>query len=87
MVDEYGSADKGYWSKDNIKINLEDKIVTKNNKIVSIELNEGFLNNYTLKELLDFEFNIKQPPLIQGHNLANLLVSSGIKLSPSKFWP
>ena len=71
--------------QDNIKVSIEDKTVTKNNKIVSIELNEGFLNNYTLKELLNFEFNIKQPPLIQGHNLANLLISSGIKLSPSKF--
>lgn len=68
-----------------IKINFKDKIVTKNNKLVSIELNEGFLNDYTLKELLNYEFNIKQPPLVQGHNLANLLISAGIKLAPSKF--
>lgn len=71
--------------RDFIKINLQNKTITENSKLVSIELNEGFLNNYTLTELLNFKFNPKHPPLTQGHNLANLLISAGIRLSPSKF--
>ena len=73
------------FTKEDIKIDLENRTLTKNNKLVSIELNEGFLNNHTLTELLNFRFNVKYSPLMQGHNLANLLISSGIKLSPSKF--
>lgn len=68
-----------------ILIDLKTKTITKNLKPISLELNEGFLNNYTLKELLNFKYKTKQPPLTQGHTLANLLISAGIKLSPSKF--
>lgn len=74
------------YKQENIIIDLKKKTI-HNKKLnpISIELNEGFLNNHTLNELLNFNYNPKQPPLTQGHNLANLLISAGIKLSPSKF--
>ena len=73
------------FTQEKIIINLKKRNVSKNKKPISIELNEGFLNNYTLKELLNFKYKVNQPPLTQGHTLANLLISAGIKLSPSKF--
>ena len=85
LINHNFKQNKKEFTQENIKINLKKRIISKNLKPISIELNEGFLNNHTLRELLNFNYDPSQPPLTQGHLLANLLISAGIKLSSSKF--
>tara|TARA_Y100000034_G_C6807769_1_gene362842 strand:- start:46 stop:552 length:507 start_codon:yes stop_codon:yes gene_type:complete len=76
---------KNIYSLDNLTVNLTNNKVTNNNNKISIELNEGFLNNYTLKQLFNYKHQPLQPLMEQGKNLANLLVSIGLKLDDEIF--
>ncbi len=84
LINHNFKKNKDIYSLGNLTVNLAINKVTNNNKI-SIELNEGFLNNYTLKQLFNYKHNPIQPLMDQGKNLANLLVSTGLKLDDEIF--
>lgn len=69
---------------DNLTINLKSLIVQKNNKPVTLLINEGFLNNYTLKKTINYKIKTDYQ-LIEGKKLAKLLVLTGLKLKPEQF--
>ncbi len=73
----YGfNQEKKTFMKDNIIIDFENNSVTKSNRNISIQMNEGFLNTYTLRQL----YNYKPKGDMQeiGFNLANVFVSTGL---------
>ncbi|MBI4919582.1 hypothetical protein HY837_06630 [archaeon] len=55
--------------------------LTRGSRIAILALNEGFLCDHTVKKLLDF----KPVHILKGEELANLLVETGIKLTPDQF--
>lgn len=65
-------------------VDITSLTVKHKEKPVTLQLNEGFLNNYTLNSLVNFkpETVIK---LKTGKFLAKLLVSSGLKIKPEHF--
>ena len=74
------------YKQDNIIINLTNLTITNNkNNIISLEINEGFLNNHTLKELFKYKHQFEIPLMQQGKTLANLLISAGIKIDEETF--
>ena len=74
------------WKQEDMTIDLSNNKITniKENPI-AIELNEGFLTNYTLKQLLNYKFTPEISLMQQGQTLANLLVSAGIKIEDEIF--
>ncbi len=75
---------KNKLTKGNISINLDTFDVKENNKDICLELNEGFLCNLTLTNLLNFNSNnMNQKEII--HNFANAFVSTGINLHHESF--
>jgi hypothetical protein len=70
----------------NLNVNLKSlRVYDTNNKKISLELNEGFLTNYTLKELFDHKNKSNLILLEQGKILANKLVSCGLKINEEIF--
>lgn len=70
--------------KEGMLVDLKTTTVTKNNKQICLEINEGFLCNSTLNSLLSFSTdNQNQREII--HNLANIFVSAGINLHHESF--
>ncbi len=67
-----------------IIIDLNQRKITQGGKPVSIELNQGFLNNYTIQEIMDY-----RPPEATrkevAKSLATTLISGGLELDPSFF--
>ena len=64
-------------------INFDDKKVLKGNKEVSLAINEGFLNSYTLARLLDFKFGYDTEKA--GLELAKYFVEAGIEIPKEVF--
>jgi|TARA_Y100000310_G_C20641562_1_gene794233 hypothetical protein len=67
-----------------IIIDIKNLTVTSNNKSICLELNEGFLCDHTLVNLVNFnDDNLNQKELM--HNLADAFVSAGINLHHDSF--
>ena len=64
-------------------INFDDKKVLKGNKEVSLAINEGFLNSYTLARLLDFKFEHDAEKA--GLDFAKYFVEAGIEVPKEVF--
>jgi len=64
-------------------VNFDEKTVNKNNKEISIKLNEGLLNSYTLKKLLGFKY--KGDEREDGYRLAKLFVDTGLDVPKEVF--
>ena len=70
--------------KGNIIIDLDNFSVVQDGKNICLELNEGFLCNLTLKNILEFDSNnLNQKELI--HRFADALLSAGINLHHDSF--
>ena len=69
--------------KHNLTLNLDD--ITKKGKPLVIELNEGFLCNYTIKQLLNFKLPMKTSDKEASIALAKTILATGIKLPPYLF--
>lgn len=65
-----------------VNLNL-GTIYDSKGKNVVIKLNEGYLCDYHLQQL--FELRVNEDERIKGIELANLLVSSGLKVNPEGF--
>jgi hypothetical protein len=63
---------------DGFNVNFSNKKVMKGNKEVSLRLNEGFLNSYTLRRL----FNLKKS---DSYYLAKCFVDAGIEVPKEVF--
>ncbi|RME54368.1 hypothetical protein D6777_04005 [Candidatus Woesearchaeota archaeon] len=72
------------YEKDNIKVNFSHKAVTKNEKPVVLELNEGFLCTYTLTKLYNYRPKHLNPKE-EGLRYANLLLQAGLRLNQQTF--
>jgi hypothetical protein len=67
-----------------IIIDLKNLTVTSKNKSICLELNEGFLCDYTLTNLVNFnDDNLNQKELV--HNFADAFISAGINLHHDSF--
>lgn len=74
----------GVYFLEKVFVNLNiGTIYNSKGKNVVIKLNEGYLCDYYLQELLGFV--IEQDEKIKGIKLANLLVSAGLKVKPESF--
>ena len=69
---------------DEITLDLNNLQVLSADKPITLLINEGFLNSYTLDSLLNFEINTASQ-INEGKKLAKLLVLSGIKIKPEQF--
>ncbi len=70
--------------KDNIIVDLDSLDVKENNKSICLELNEGFLCNLTLTNLINFNSeNLNQKEII--HSFADAFISAGINLHHESF--
>lgn len=65
-------------SKEEFTIDFSSKIVSKGKKKVSLRINEGFLNSFTLARL----FNMKRN---EGYYLAKCFVEAGIEIPKEVF--
>lgn len=82
----YGFKEKeGFWTKENSTVNIEQTLcIDQQGKNICIAINEGFLHNATLKELIDFKPKEGLEREI-GKQLGNALVSAGIKPKEAVF--
>jgi len=67
-----------------VDINNIQVIDDKTQKPISLEMNEGFLNNYTLSNLLNIKYNQKTDKEI-ARLLADSLLSAGISIEEDIF--
>ena len=63
---------------ENFSIDFSSQKITKNNKTITIKINEGFLNNYTLRRL----FNLRKEDSLY---LAKCFVEAGIEVPKEIF--
>lgn len=69
-----------HGSKDFI-IDFDKGLVLRNDRKVALQMNEGFLCNYTLKNLMNFKLGGDEA----GYDLANAFVEAGIKVPQDLF--
>ena len=70
--------------KHNVKdffVDFDKNFVLRNNRKVALQINEGFLCNYTLKNLLNFKLGGEEA----GYSLAKAFVEAGIKVPQELF--
>jgi len=79
----HGFEEGEILKKDKIIIDLRNLKFIKNKKGVVIALNEGFLCNHTLKELLNFKSKGHEEEV--GVKLATMLVETGIRVPKEEF--
>ena len=70
-------------NRDEFSIDLNNKKILKNEKEVSLAMNEGFLNSYTLARLLNFKFGIDAEK--EGLDFAKAFVEAGIEVPKEIF--
>lgn len=70
-------------SKQEFLINFNNAVTQKNKKDVALMINEGFMCNLTLKNLL--EFKSEGDEQIDGYRLARSFVEAGIKVPQEVF--
>jgi len=71
--------DGSLLKQESITVNLDDKTVRQNSKKVVLGMNEGYLCDHTLQQLLTFSLEEKHEENIK--KLVNLVVEAGLKLS------
>ncbi len=70
-------------SKDEFEVDYINSKITKNKKKASIKINEGILNSFTWKRLINFKFSGKQRE--DGINLAKFFVEAGLEVPKEIF--
>ncbi len=80
----HGFAREGTTLKqENIIVDLQEKTVRQNSKKVVLGMNEGYLCDHTLQQLLTFV--PEERPDENAKKLANLALEAGLKLSNEQF--
>ena len=69
--------------KEMFKINLHNRTIRKNDKNIALWINDGFMCNLTLKNLLDFKPGGDEET--DGYRLARAFVEAGIKVPQEVF--
>jgi hypothetical protein len=69
--------------QENITVSLDDKTVRQNSKKIVLGMNEGYLCDHTLQELLTFV--PEERPDESAKKLATLVLEAGLKLSNEQF--
>jgi hypothetical protein len=62
-------------------VDFDKGFVLRNNRKAALQINEGFLCNYTLKNLINFKLEGEEA----GYGLANVFVEAGIKVPQELF--
>jgi len=62
-------------------VDFDKNLVLRNNRKVALQINEGFLCNYTLKNLINFKLEEEEA----GYSLAKAFVEAGIKVPQELF--
>ncbi|PIN76175.1 hypothetical protein COV18_00575 [Candidatus Woesearchaeota archaeon CG10_big_fil_rev_8_21_14_0_10_37_12] len=73
------------YKKDDLTLNLETLAVRKRKKDVVLGMNEGYLCEYTIKDLLNYAPNEDESPEKNAKKLANLVLEAGLKLTDGQF--
>ncbi len=76
--------DNGIHTKETVSVKLADKHVLHKTKSAVLELNEGFLCNHTLTQLLEFVGEGSREEEV-GQRLANTLLEAGISVPQETF--
>lgn len=80
----HGFAREGNVLKqENIIVDLQEKTVRQNSKKIVLEMNEGYLCDHTLQQLLTFQ--PEERPDENAKKLATLALGAGLKLSNEQF--
>ena len=77
------TQDEHTLKQENITINLNDKTVKQNNKKAVLEMNEGYMCDHTIQQLLDYTPEGKHEE--NAKKLANLVLEAGLKLTNEQF--
>jgi len=83
----HGFEKKGViWIDEDIIVDIGRKrVFDKEDRPRAIEVNEGFLTDYTLSGLLNYKYNSKIPLITQGKRFADILISCGINIEKELF--
>lgn len=78
---------KELLTNNSLSINLENLKIynTKSNKPITLQLNQGFLNEFTLNQLINFKIPKNKEDIEAGKILANKLALTGISINPEHF--
>lgn len=71
-------------AKDNISVSLTTRNVTKDSQPIVLEVNEGFISNYTLSKLYNFRSKTFNPKK-EGLNFANTYLQAGMSMNNDVF--
>lgn len=71
------------FTKENLTVNLQEKTIRQNQKKAVLAMNEGYLCDDTLQQLLSFVS--EERPDESAKKLANLALEAGLKLSNEQF--
>ncbi len=71
------------FTKENITVSLQEKTIRQNQKKAVLAMNEGYLCDDTLQQLLNFVS--EERPDESAKKLANLAVEAGLKLNNEQF--
>ncbi len=83
-LSNHGFVREGHMLRqEDIIVNLDDKTVRHKSKKVVLGMNEGYLCDHTLQQLLTFAPDEK--PDESAKKLANLVLEAGLKLSNEQF--
>ncbi len=81
----HGFEKKGSkMTKDSISVSLTTRNVTKDSIPIVLELNEGFISNYTLSKLYNFKSKTFDPKK-EGLNFANTYLQAGMSMNDEVF--
>ncbi|MBW2969903.1 hypothetical protein KY309_02355 [Candidatus Woesearchaeota archaeon] len=69
--------------QEDITVDLKEKTITQKTKRITLEMNEGYLCEHTLNELLAFA--PEERPDESAKKLANLVLEAGLKLTEEQF--
>jgi hypothetical protein len=75
--------DDNLLKQEDITVNLAEKTVRHKNKKIALAMNEGYLCDHTLQQLLTF--SPEEKPEESAKKLASLVLEAGLKLSNEQF--
>ena len=76
---------EGVLGKEKVFFESKKKKISSSNKKIVLKMNEGFLCNETIKQLIKFKVGSDFDVRIEGEKLATLIVNAGLKISNELF--
>ena|SRR3989344_4943324 len=84
LANHYFKEEKEVWKNHTIEINFKERKIEKDGQKVCLKFNNGFLCDFTLSLVLDFQIPKTNEKGI-GKSLGNTLLLAGIGINPERF--